>query len=68
MRTRLLITLSFCVSLVRNYRLIRPPPKKYETVAHFYETVALFFGGCHGTRQFCTRDNVYAGVENACYV
>lgn len=40
----------------------------YETVAHFYETIALFFGGRPETRQFCIRDNVQAGVFNACHV
>lgn len=40
----------------------------YETVAHFYETIALFFGGRPETRQFCIRDTVYAGIFNACYV
>lgn len=53
---------------VQYYGLIRSPPKKYETVAHFYETVALFFGGRRETRQFCICDTVYAGVFNACYV
>lgn len=40
----------------------------YETVAHFYETVALFFGGTAETGEFCMCDNVQAGVENACHV
>lgn len=50
------------------YGLIRSPPKMYETVAHFYETIALFFGGRPETRQFCMCDNVQAGVFNACHV
>ncbi len=40
----------------------------YETVAHFYETVALFFGGTPETGEFCMCDTVYAGVFNACHV
>jgi len=62
------MTLSFCDFRVQYYGPIRSPPKKYATVAHFYETVALFFGGHRETRQFCIRDTVYAGVFNACYV
>ncbi len=50
------------------YGLIRSPPKMYETVAHFYETVALFFGGTAETGEFCMCDTAYAGVFNACYM
>lgn len=40
----------------------------YETVAHFYETVALFFGGTPEIGEFCMYKTVPAGVENVCYM